>query len=461
MEINSKGITKINNLFSEEICDKITNFIGLKKDIDFEPFSNSPYRTSITIDELNSIDNKFMSKINEIIDSKLNGEFFLNNITCHFKDKWLGSEEHWHQDYFYNSNTHNGSPEDFLRIFIALDQHSKENGCMIFMDNSHKEGLLDFNSILSIHSYQKNRTTSNILDKCYEKYGLSYYPLNKGCAILFNSLILHSSPSNQTNNPRRALQLQLIRKGILEKSKEEIKEFKLKRKNFEIKNLEDRINGKNNLKGEFSFIFEKKNGKLLYKANDETFEEIYKSKDDPWNQSDLTDKYYEFTRNKIFELLSYHKEEGLKILELGCGNGFSTNYLKSKLQDKNWEFYGCDISPTAVKKAKEKYKDINFFVHNIKNKLKVENNFDIVIFGDMLWYILDDLKECISNSLEVTNKEVIFYNAFLKEQKYGKEIINGYKGFKNFCDANFNVSYSFESDDLNYKSFGVVCLKNI
>ena len=157
----------------------------------------------------------------------------------------MGAEEQWHQDYYYNMITHNGKPEDFYRLFISLDDHVKENGFMIFMNKSHNEGLLNYNSILSIHSYQKNRTIINSLDECYKKYGLTYYPLKKGNGILFNSMILHSSPSNQTNNPRIALQIQLIRKNTLVKSNDEVNKYNSERKIFEIKELEKRINNKN------------------------------------------------------------------------------------------------------------------------------------------------------------------------------------------------------------------------
>jgi SAM-dependent methyltransferase len=261
--------------------------------------------------------------------------------------------------------------------------------------------------------------------------------------------------------PRRALQVQLIKKGVQQKSNKEKYDFNIIRKQFEIDSLENIINKKNNFKGEFSYIFEKKDNKLLYKATSDTFEEIYKNKKDPWNQSDLNDKYYAYARNKIYELLNKKNDTCLKILELGCGNGFSTNFLKNKLNKKEWEFYGCDISPTAIKHATEKYSDINFFVHDIKNKLPVDNKFDIIIFGDMLWYILNDLETCINNSLDVVKDEIIFYNAFLKDQKYGKDIINGYTGFHNFCKEKFNVSYAYESNEINYKTFGVVCIKNI
>lgn len=244
MSLSVNGIKNINEIFTENSCKKIIDYVLKKDNLDFEPYSESPYRTSISLNEINKLDDSFVNKINNIIENELDNDFYLNNITVHFKDKWVGAEEHWHQDYYYNLITHNGKPEDFYRLFIALDDHEKENGCMIFMNKSHQENLLDFNKILSIHSYQKNRTKTNMLDKCFKKYGINYVPIKRGNGILFNSMILHSSPSNQTNKPRRALQVQLIRKNTLKKSEEEKGKIILERKNFEIEELKNRINKK-------------------------------------------------------------------------------------------------------------------------------------------------------------------------------------------------------------------------
>lgn len=244
----STGILKISNIIDNKTCEKIINFALKKNNIDFEPYSESPYRSSITLTELNNIDNNIEIKLNNLIHQNLSKDFYIHSVTVHYKDKWIGAEEQWHQDYYYNLITHDDDPTNFYRLFIALDEHTKENGCMLFMNGSHKERQLDYNKILSIHSYQKNRTHSDSLDKCYEKYGVNYYPLNKGDGLLFNSLILHSSGSNQSPNPRRAIQIQIIKKGTKEKNKKEIDIYKSNRKKFEIEELQDRIYNKKEIK---------------------------------------------------------------------------------------------------------------------------------------------------------------------------------------------------------------------
>ncbi len=60
------------------------------------------------------------------------------------------------------------------------------------------------------------------------------------------------------------------------------------------------------------------------------------------------------TKEKINIILSFLPREGLKILDLGIGQG----YLEEKLKVKklNYKIYGIDISSTSIKRAKRIFK---------------------------------------------------------------------------------------------------------
>ena len=246
--LEEKGAIIINNLIEKKYITDISKVISSANNIVNEPYSNHPYRCIIedpTI--LFNIDPNLENNIQKIIKTYLNDDYTIYSITGHFKDKWVGAEEHWHQDYSYNMLTHNGNPYDFYRIFIAIDDHTDSNGSMMFMEGSHKENHLEYNSMLSIHSHEKKRTDTKILDKVYKKYNIKNYNLNKGDCILFNSLILHSSHSNQTPLSRKAIQIQLIKKNTQKYSNDIINKHKKDRKNFEIQSLENIIKNKNNI----------------------------------------------------------------------------------------------------------------------------------------------------------------------------------------------------------------------
>ena len=124
----------LNNLFTPKNCNNIIDYIcSKKKNIDFEPFSNSPYRSVITKNELSNIDDGFIYKIEKLVSKTLKNNFFVDKMTIHYKDKWVGAEEHWHQDYPYNLINYSDEPKNFYRLFIALDEHTEKNGCMMFI----------------------------------------------------------------------------------------------------------------------------------------------------------------------------------------------------------------------------------------------------------------------------------------------------------------------------------------
>ena len=187
------------------------------------------------------------------------------------------------------------------------------------------------------------------------------------------------------------------------------------------------------------FIF-KGGDKLEYIANDNTFNEIYKTLEDPWNQTDENDIYYKRSR-KIVSLTVEHFlkcDKEINILEIGCGNGFSTYDLKNKINRKNINYYGCDISDIAIEKAK-KYKDIKFFTHDIKKPFKKDIKYDFIIISNLLWYILEYLEISLKNSFDVLNEEgkIVFYSAFVRDQRYGNHIISGFEDMKNFLIEKF------------------------
>lgn len=207
------------------------------------------------------------------------------------------------------------------------------------------------------------------------------------------------------------------------------------------------------MSGEFNFIFNNVNGELVYKATDSTFNDIYENKEDPWDQSNLENPYYKISRDKLAKFLINHCH-GSSYLEIGCGNGFSTQYLNNRIYGS---FSGCDISPVAIDQAKSKKYDIEFFTHNIKNKIN-NKTYDCIIFSDLLWYILNDLDECINNAFESLNKNgnIVFYNAFLETQKYGKDIINGFNGLLEFLNNKYRVKFTYKSRMIDHRYLGII-----
>ena len=70
-----------------------------------------------------------------------------------------------------------------------------------------------------------------------------------------------------------------------------------------------------------------------------------------------------------------------KILDLGCGYGWYTNYFSSV----GAEVIGCDGSAKMLELAKEKYPECNFECFDIEEKIPYENNsFDLVFCNQVI-----------------------------------------------------------------------------
>jgi SAM-dependent methyltransferase len=154
------------------------------------------------------------------------------------------------------------------------------------------------------------------------------------------------------------------------------------------------------------------------------FEEMYRAEDienfDSWKQEDL--KHL----GKQISLTVLNQYNFSSILDIGCGKGTFTHLLKKN----NNIVTGIDISSTAIKKATEKYTDINFTNSIIDDVLK-NKNLDLIIMMEVLSY-LENWKEIIKNvscscnyvfiSLYLPNNPIGFIKSFIEL----KEEINKY-----------------------------------
>ena len=86
----------------------------------------------------------------------------------------------------------------------------------------------------------------------------------------------------------------------------------------------------------------------------------------------------------------------------------------------------------------------------------------------MLWYILVDIDRVIKNIYEILNKNgcLIISMAFLNDQQYGKEIINGYSGLLEYCELRIGSKFKIICKDFDTSkrfdyNHGIVCLRKV
>jgi len=212
-----------------------------------------------------------------------------------------------------------------------------------------------------------------------------------------------------------------------------------------------------------NYIFKENTmGELTFEGK---FEQYYQECDDPWNQSGQGNmlQYYSRSRKTIAKHLNNYQIK--KTIEVGCGLGYACNELSKQTQT---EIEGIDISTEAISQAIKKFPNFDFFVGDITN-INFKTNvvsYQCVLLNQLLWYILEDLQLSINNSISMleTNGLLIISNAFAREQRYGKNIIDGFDGaFKYFnnCSPKLKLIHAEFNDSNNRVIDGIFVLKKI
>ena len=119
-----------------------------------------------------------------------------------------GREKPWHQDCAY-FNVHPDTT--VIGVWIALEPATLENGCLHVMPGTHREGPTP----------HFRRRDWQICDTDVDTGRDVAVPLELGGCLLWHGLTHHGSPSNQSGQSRRALQLHYQPASTSEISKEE------------------------------------------------------------------------------------------------------------------------------------------------------------------------------------------------------------------------------------------------
>ena len=110
----------------------------------------------------------------------------------------------------------------------------------------------------------------------------------------------------------------------------------------------------------------------------------------------------------LIKMFTYNIPAGASVLEIGCGTGFILNSVKPK------RGVGIDISGQMIKKAKEKYPDLEFYQMDAEN-ITLDETFDYILITDTLVYLEDIQKSFkeIKKISHVDTRIVISYHNFL------------------------------------------------
>ena len=131
--------------------------------------------------------------------------FWHDQLFC--KPAQHGGVVAWHQDYSYWTRT---QPMAHLTCWIALDDATRDNGCLQYIPGSHRWQLLpvtglagDMDAIQSVLSEEQR--------KAFQPVAIE---LKRGEASFHHPLMVHGSYENRTDGPRRATVINVFRDGV-------------------------------------------------------------------------------------------------------------------------------------------------------------------------------------------------------------------------------------------------------
>ncbi len=129
-----------------------------------------------------------------------------------------GAVVSWHQDYSYWTRT---KPVGHLTCWIALDDSTRENGCVHYVPGSHRWNLLprgslanDMNTVMDFLNDEQKRAFKPVATE-----------LKAGEASFHHPMTLHGSYENRSDKPRRAAVVNFIRDGVMSDSDEPLLEW--------------------------------------------------------------------------------------------------------------------------------------------------------------------------------------------------------------------------------------------
>ena len=134
----------------------------------------------------------FHPKLVGIAEGILGADLILMQSMLLMKPPVYSTHKVWHQDNAYFRL----SPCDIFGFWIACDTATIENGCMHVLPGSHKNGVVQHAGDGDEYGWTDQPEAERI----------RAIPLNPGDALVFHGELLHFTPANQTDQPRRAVQ---------------------------------------------------------------------------------------------------------------------------------------------------------------------------------------------------------------------------------------------------------------
>ena len=145
----------------------------------------------------------FVMPASQLLDGAV--RFWHDQLFC--KPARHGGVVAWHQDYSYWTRT---QPMEHLTCWIALDDSTRDNGCLQYIPGSHRWPLLPITGLAG----NMDEIQTVLSEEQRQQFQPVAIELKAGEATFHHPLMVHGSYENRTDRPRRATVINVFRDGV-------------------------------------------------------------------------------------------------------------------------------------------------------------------------------------------------------------------------------------------------------
>lgn len=145
----------------------------------------------------------FLVAASQLLDGPV--RFWHDQLFC--KPAHHGGVVAWHQDYSYWTRT---KPMAHLTCWIALDDSTRDNGCLYYVPGSHKWNLLPVTGLAG----DMNEIMTVLDEEQKEAFRPVPIEIKRGQCSFHHPLTVHGSYENRSGRPRRATLVNAFRDGV-------------------------------------------------------------------------------------------------------------------------------------------------------------------------------------------------------------------------------------------------------
>ena len=136
-------------------------------------------------------------RVVDTMEDMLGGEVYHYHSKLTAKEPKVGGAWEWHQDYGYWY--HNGCVFPFMAsVMVALDQTTRENGCLQVLRGSHLAGRVDHGVLPG----EQVGADPRRVDEMLKSLELVYAELDPGDSLFFHANVMHRSDQNRSDHRR-------------------------------------------------------------------------------------------------------------------------------------------------------------------------------------------------------------------------------------------------------------------